>query len=63
MDPVPFATVYRFIPTVFVFSGNRTEKRDGMHRDRDRKRDEGFSVHIYGIPFLTGIIPFTVYPE
>jgi hypothetical protein len=29
-----------------------------MHRDRDQKRDEGSSVHIYGIPFLTGIIPF-----
>jgi hypothetical protein len=51
-----------FYSNRFRFSGKirkRDRKRDGMHRDWDRKRDEGFSVHIYGIAFLTGIIPFS----
>jgi len=51
-----------FYPDRFRFSGKirkRDRKQDGMHRDRDRKRDEGFSVHIYIIPFLTGIIPYS----
>jgi hypothetical protein len=55
MNLVPSSSVYRFIPSVFIFPAKYGNGTDAP--GPEPKTVERLSVCIYGIPYFTGIIP------